>query len=236
MFTCDFIVADSSKDGLSKEVENLVDEFDVASCQFSLHYSFFSPENAANALRNATSKLKPGGKFILTIPDADYIVKNVNMNDGKNFHSMDGIFGVTFEKPDYFPNYGALYEFYLSDAVENVPEYLIHFPTLIELAKEFDLELVMKKNFHEFYNDILHEEKEKNDDLDLMKRMKVYNQDGTFDRGNWQAARLYLAVVFRKRDDAPPVKKNNILDDRGLETRTPSKDDIIYLDDASMKY
>src|SRR5690606_16430051 len=48
--------------------------FDVVSMQFCLHYSFESEEKARMMLKNVTEKLKPGGKFIGTIPDAYWIV------------------------------------------------------------------------------------------------------------------------------------------------------------------
>lgn len=229
LFTCDFVVADSSKPELGEHLEKLVDQFDVVSCQFSLHYTFSTPESANLTFKNMCRKLRPGGKLILTIPDADYIVKNVNLNDGKSFCGEDNIFQITFDKPDYFPNYGAMYDFYLEDAVENIPEYLIHFPTLVELAKLHNLELVLKKNFHEFYNDIKNEDVEKNEDLDLMTRLEVFKRS-EFDKANWSACRLYLAVVFQKREDAPPVKKDGVLSSRHLEDKSVSKDDIMYLE------
>lgn len=33
-----------------------------------------------------------------------------------------------------------------------VPEYLIIFDFLVEIAKEYELELIEKKNFHDYYN------------------------------------------------------------------------------------
>ena len=64
--------------------------------------------------------------------------------------------------------YGLKYYFYLSDAVgkkmvateqvKYVPEYLVHFEHLAEIALEYDLKLEMKKNFHEFVDDNLNHE------------------------------------------------------------------------------
>ena len=41
-----------------------------------------------------------------------------------------------------------------------VPEYLVIFEHLATLAKEYDLELVERKNFHEFYGDNIEREQE----------------------------------------------------------------------------
>lgn len=46
----------------------------VSSCQFCLHYSFESEEKARGCLDNVTARLKPGGYFIGTIPNAYWLV------------------------------------------------------------------------------------------------------------------------------------------------------------------
>lgn len=48
--------------------------FHIASCQFSVHYSFESYEKAHMMLRNACESLRPGGLFIGTTIDADQLV------------------------------------------------------------------------------------------------------------------------------------------------------------------
>jgi hypothetical protein len=48
--------------------------FDITSCQFALHYSFESKEQAEMMIRNAAERLVQGGYFIGTIPNGAYIV------------------------------------------------------------------------------------------------------------------------------------------------------------------
>lgn len=48
--------------------------FDICSCQFVFHYSFESEQKADMMLRNACERLKPGGYFIGTTPDAFELV------------------------------------------------------------------------------------------------------------------------------------------------------------------
>ena len=55
-------------DYLPKELE-----FDLVSCQFALHYSFETENKAENLLFNVSNKLRPGGYFIGTIPNAEEI-------------------------------------------------------------------------------------------------------------------------------------------------------------------
>ena len=56
--------------------------------------------------------------------------------------------------------FGIKYLFYLEDGVghkrangkiEYVPEYLVIFKKFIQLAKEYDLKLIKRENFHKFY-------------------------------------------------------------------------------------
>ena len=46
----------------------------LASCQFAFHYCFESLQQAETMIKNAASNLASGGYFILTIPDANYIM------------------------------------------------------------------------------------------------------------------------------------------------------------------
>ena len=48
--------------------------FDLCSCQFSFHYSYESFEQADMMLKNACERLKPGGYFIGTTPNAYELV------------------------------------------------------------------------------------------------------------------------------------------------------------------
>jgi mRNA (guanine-N7-)-methyltransferase len=49
-------------------------EFDVTSCQFVYHYSFETQQQADLMLKNACERLRPGGYFIGTTPDAYELV------------------------------------------------------------------------------------------------------------------------------------------------------------------
>lgn len=49
-------------------------KFDMCSCQFSLHYCFESEKQARRMIQNAVERLKPGGYFIGTLPDAERIM------------------------------------------------------------------------------------------------------------------------------------------------------------------
>ena len=63
-----------SQVGLKDTLVKLGYEYDVVSCQFSLHYAFEKEESIRNLLANVAAMLKPGGAFIGTMPSANRLV------------------------------------------------------------------------------------------------------------------------------------------------------------------
>jgi mRNA (guanine-N7-)-methyltransferase len=83
--------------------------FDLVSCQFALHYSFESEVKARMALKNAAGRLKAGGFFIGTIPDACRIIKNVEARGAK---FGNGVYTVEFEQIERYLEFGHKYTFW----------------------------------------------------------------------------------------------------------------------------
>lgn len=174
--------------------------FDICSCQFALHYSWASEEKARLALQNVSSVLKPGGYFIGTIPDANVIVRKLRETEGLEFGNT--CYNIKFDDDHYekkFPlsePFGIQYEFHLEDAVD-CPEWLVPFQMFTALAAEYCLELVYKKNFHEF----VHEHIKNPDFAELMRKLGALG-DGlskdTISTDEWDAAYIYMAFVFKK--------------------------------------
>ena len=128
--------------------------FDVASCQFALHYSFGSEARARRALQNVSSLLRAGGVFLGTTADADVLVRKLRATHGLRFGNE--LYGIEFDGRHAAKTFGGgapfglEYRFTLADAVDDVAEYLVHRPTLERLAAECGLRLLDWKNFHEF--------------------------------------------------------------------------------------
>ncbi|KAI9011033.1 guanine-7 methyltransferase, isoform CRA_c [Gaertneriomyces semiglobifer] len=167
--------------------------FDLVSCQFALHYSFETETKARTALRNIASNLRTGGYFIGTIPNSYWLKKQLAEAPGLEFGNS--ILKVRFEEKDHQGIFGHKYWFELKDAIDDCPEYLVHFPTLIELAKEYGLEPVYKKNFHDIYA----EESKVDEYHKLLYRMNVIDDNGTMSDDEWETIGLYMAFAFRKR-------------------------------------
>lgn len=174
-------------DCFSVEMEFKEIEFDLVSVQFALHYSFESENKARIALLNATKKLKKGGYFIGTIPNAYRIVKNMKKKK-KEFGNR--VYKIRYETVET-SRFGHEYTFDLEDAIDSCPEYVINKRVLVELASGFGLQLVYYEGFHEMYL------KEKEGFRDLIQRMRVLDQDGSIDQDQWEAIGLYDAFSFK---------------------------------------
>ncbi|KAJ7550777.1 hypothetical protein O6H91_07G117800 [Diphasiastrum complanatum] len=203
-FPARLICADCYEVSLEKVLKDDA-PFDVCSCQFALHYSWSTEERARKAFSNVSSLLRPGGYFIGTMPDSNVIVRKLREADGLQYGN--NVYSIKFD--DSFIEkqfqaskpFGIQYHFKLEDAVD-CPEWLVPFLKLKSLAEQYNLELVMKKNFHEFVHEYL---QQPNFD-ELMRKLGPLG-DGTngdcISEDEWDAAYLYLVFVFRKTGEAP---------------------------------
>jgi len=116
-----------------------------------MHYAFDQESRARQFFKNVSLKLRPGGYFIGTIPSAGWIVYTF-----RPFHLITTLEFLTRDKlsraggskksfgnslynisvDDDFvmppPAFGAKYNFFLLDAVGNVPEYLVNTDLLVK--------------------------------------------------------------------------------------------------------
>ncbi|TPX10242.1 uncharacterized protein E0L32_001439 [Thyridium curvatum] len=113
----------------------------------------------------------------------------------------NSIYRVRFpgETPDdgvFRPPYGWKYNFFLNEAVEEVPEYVVPWHAFRALAEDYNLELQYHKTFKEIY------ESEKDDEVlgPLSERMKVRDRDGTLlvSPEEMEAASFYVGFCFYK--------------------------------------
>ncbi|KAJ8334939.1 hypothetical protein SKAU_G00405780 [Synaphobranchus kaupii] len=223
IFSAEFVVADCTKELLSEKLKGSEISFDICSCQFVYHYSFETREQAEMMLRNACERLRPGGYFIGTTPDAFELVKRLEASESNSFGNE--VFKVTFQKKEDYPLFGCQYDFSL-EGVVNVPEFLVYFPLFEEMAKKYNMRLVFKKTFREFFEEKIQNEQHKF----LMKKMQALEQYpaeernklasdcpeeyehvkrkvecadtkvplGTLSKSEWEATSIYLVFAFEK--------------------------------------
>ncbi|CAD6266006.1 unnamed protein product [Miscanthus lutarioriparius] len=169
--------------------------------EFGLHYSWSTEARARQALANVSALLCPGGIFIGTMPDKNVIIKKLRESEGLEFGNS--IYWISFGE-EYaekkFPAsrpFGIKYKFHLEDAVD-CPEWVVPFHLFKLLAEEYDLELVLMKNFHEF----VHEYLQKAEFTELIWRLGALGDgrqvQSTLSQDEWEVSYLYLAFVLRK--------------------------------------
>ncbi|CAD6576057.1 MAG: mRNA cap guanine-N7 methyltransferase [Tremellales sp. Tagirdzhanova-0007] len=175
------------------------DLYDNVSMQFCMHYAFESASKARMMIENVCRYLRKGGVFIGSIPNAELLLNRLNLlpEDDQELRFGNSCYYVQFAERRHKGIYGHQYRFFLSDAVEDVPEYLVNWDNFVSLAAEYRLRLVYNRPF----NEILQEEQNSRDFGPLLGKMGVINDRGesAMDPDQWEAANLYMAFAFEKQ-------------------------------------
>jgi len=216
-FQASFAALDCYNDSLSQGFHDrpyvLEHPFDVVSMQFCMHYAFESEEKARQMLDNVSRWMRPGGVFLGTIPNAEQLMYvhlissypkdhflilwfegRDSLEESDDLTFGNPIYNIRFETQTHPSLYGHKYWFYLQDAVEDVPEYVVHWDNFVNLASEYDLYPAYKAEFHEVFS----EHQEHPEYGPLLQRMKVVNTEGesSMDEDQWEAASKSLAYLL----------------------------------------
>lgn len=154
-FTAEFFACDSTMVRLRERYKDASLQLNLVSCQFAFHYCFESLQQADCMIRNAAECLQPGGYFIATIPDAYEIIRRLKEAgpDARSFGN--DVYSIEFEcNTKQLPLFGAKYQFHLEGVVD-CPEFLVHFPTLVKLARRHGLQLVRRSTFAEYFKETM---------------------------------------------------------------------------------
>lgn len=176
---------------------------DAVSMQFSFHYAWETESKVRMVLSNITKSLRPGGTFIGTMPSSDFIREKIvkkKFNDERSFGNS--LYRVRFEQepPEdgvFRSPFGNKYDYYLKDAVDDVPEYVVPFEYFRLLCEDYGLILKYKKNFIDIFNlEIPKYFSRLNKNLvDGMKRADgKYGVEGD----EKEAVEFYIGFVFEK--------------------------------------
>lgn len=175
---------------------------DIVSMQFCMHYAFETEEKARTLIENVSRSLRPGGIFIGTIPSSDFITEKLAKLPPGEKKFGNSIYSVTFENDpprdgNFRPAYGQMYTYYLQDAIDNVPEYVVPFGAFRALADEFGLKLTYKKTFLEMFKEEIPTWFRK---LNTRLVEGMRRSDGTYgvEGDESEASAFYLAFAFEK--------------------------------------
>ncbi|KAI9338215.1 guanine-N(7)-methyltransferase [Obelidium mucronatum] len=175
-------------------IENIVQPYtiDLVSCQFALHYCAENEIKFDRALDNIAAALKPGGHFIATIPNCYRLIKRLESTPELGWGNTK--YNIRFDTKDQSV-YGHRYYFQLEDAIDDCPEYVFHFPTFVQKAAARGLELVYEKPFHDLFT----EETQDRENLSLLYKMRVLDDNGVISADEWEVSGVYMAIALRKR-------------------------------------
>lgn len=166
------------------ETMDLKKQFDVVSSQFSFHYAFCSEESLATALGNVERHLRPGGYFMMTVPNKNAVIEKCG----------DGSLPNEFCRIDFCTENNVPmedqreYRFTLVDSVNDCVEYFVDFQEMCGRFGNLGLGLVERRGFLEFYK----EQQETNQGL--FKRMRLVD----LTKKEMDVVGIYEIVVFQK--------------------------------------
>ncbi|KAJ5914083.1 hypothetical protein N7504_002966 [Penicillium tannophilum] len=200
--------------------------FDVITSMFAIHYAFESEEKTRQMLSNVAGCLKKGGRFIGVCPNSDVITSRVSeyheqrrgreaakpaQSEGPEDGEVEeeekcewgnDIYRVRFpgatpENGVFRPPFGWRYTYFMREAVEEVPEYVVPWEAFRALTEDYNLELQYRKPFLDIWED------EKNDrELGpLSERMGVRDRATgalAMTEEEKEAASFYHAFCFYK--------------------------------------
>lgn len=212
-----FATGDAFKTELPQILENFSMEevcglqFDNVSMQFCMHYAFGNETSVESMLTNVSRSLKSGGMFVGTIPNSDFISWKINklaktykkgdtsVSWGNSIYNVTfpDLEGYDFEKKKFKTPFGNVYNYYLQDAVDNVPEYVVPFETFRGLCEKHGLELKYRKNFTDMF---AKEVGEFFGQLPGPLVQSLQRIDGSYglDGDEREAASFYVAFAFQK--------------------------------------
>ena len=131
----------------------------------------------------------------------------------KDLSFGNSVYTIRFESRTERPLFGHRYWFFLKDAVDDVPEYIVHWENFVKcvlhpltsrstltvpahnsMAAEYGLHVLYKKEFHQVFE----EHSEHTEFAPLLERMHVVDKNGEsqMDEDQWEAASEY---TFRLR-------------------------------------
>ncbi|KAJ4819985.1 mRNA cap guanine-N7 methyltransferase [Rhynchospora pubera] len=167
-YSADFFHADPCTDDLEPSLQgrNAIPA-DLLCCFNHLQLCFESEHKARKLLHNVSSLLKPGGYFFGIVPDSSTIWTKYQKNVEALLHKGGGTksnmapayirsdnYVITFEvEEDKFPSFGKRYQLKFANEATVESHCLVHFPSLIRLAREAGLECIEIQNLTEFYDD-----------------------------------------------------------------------------------
>lgn len=139
--------------------------FSLVSCMFAIHYFFETEDKLDGFFHNVAHNLKTDGYFITTFMDGlrvhELLTASTNKTpgiaEGRKVNNSIPVWAIikryaTFEENNY---YGKPVDVFLENINKMIPEYLVHYPTLVEKAKKYNLQVEDTGMFGDTFHKVL---------------------------------------------------------------------------------
>ncbi|CAL5363408.1 unnamed protein product [Camellia sinensis] len=216
-YTSEFFELDPCIEDMESRLQDKGNMADIVCCMQHLQLCFETEEKARRLLHNVSLLLKPGGYFFGICPDSSTIwakyQKNVEAYHNKSSSMKPNLvpncirsesYMITFEvEEEKFPFFGKKYQLKFASDISAETHCLVHFPSLIRLAREAGLEYVEIQNLTEFYDD----NRAQFAGMLLDAGPSLVDPRGRLLTRSYDVLGLYTTFVFQKPDPdiAPPL-------------------------------
>ena len=140
--------------GVARQYGKGVDGFNVASCQFAIHYFFENPDTLKGFMKNIAECTKHNGYFIGTCYDGKLVFKELKKsktgesiqiieNDKKIWEITKGYGGDTFD--DDSSSIGYRIDVYQESINQTISEYLVNFDYLHRVMSAYGFEIISRE-------------------------------------------------------------------------------------------
>ncbi|GER28932.1 mRNA cap guanine-N7 methyltransferase [Striga asiatica] len=166
-YTSEFLEFDPCIEDVDLHWKNKENQADIVFCMQHLPLCVETEEKLRRLLHNVSSLLKPGGYFLGITPDSSTIWAKYQKNV-EGFHNKSGgikpsnfpnsirseSYMITFEvEEEKFPFFGKRYLLKFAGDMSSETHCLVHFPSLIRLAREAGIDYIEIQNLTDFYDD-----------------------------------------------------------------------------------
>ncbi|XP_052200190.1 mRNA cap guanine-N7 methyltransferase 2 isoform X2 [Diospyros lotus] len=210
-YTSKFFELDPCIEDIEPYLQEKGNMADIVCCMQHLQFCFETEEKGRMLLHNVASLLKPGGYFF-DICRAKY-QKNVEAYHNKSSSMKPGLvpncirsesYMITFEvEEEKFPFFGKKYQLKFAGDSSAETHCLVHFPSLLRLAREAGLEYMEIQNLTDFYDD----NRAPFAGMLLDAAPNLVDPRGRLLPRSYDVLGLYTTFVFQKPDPdvAPPL-------------------------------
>ena len=150
--------ADKIGRGVSRQYAKGVDGFNVASCQFAIHYFFENPDTLKGFMKNITECTKHNGYFVGTCYDGKLVFNELKktktgesvqiVEDGRKIWEITKSYGGdTFD--DDSSSIGYRIDVYQESINQTISEYLVNFDYLNRVMSSYGFEIISREEAKE---------------------------------------------------------------------------------------